>query len=98
MLNRKSGENEGKQKMNRVRIIKADAHNFGVQVYREIKNRRDKTSRYDWVTEKFYGHRLDHAIKFATLYGIPDGETVTPELFAELMQTTITETKKALQP
>ena len=98
MLTRKSGENEGNQKMNKVRIIKADAHNFAVQVYREIESRKTKEKRHEWVTETYYGHRLDHAIKFATLYGIPDGETVTPELFAELMQTTITETKKALQP
>ena len=88
--------------MRKARIIKADSRNFAVQELRTIEPKAKKGEqaplpRTEWVDQGYYGHRLDHAARFAISASFEDGETITPELVEKAVETIVGETKKVLQ-
>lgn len=79
--------------MNKVRVVKFDEHNFGIQVYKQspeivFGKANPRAGEWDWQDERYYGHRLDEALKSAVLKGMDDGEVKESlRLFSEAMKT-----------
>ena len=92
--------------MNKVRVARIDEHNFGIQMYKQspeivFGKANPRANEWEWHDERFYGHRLEDALKFAVLMGMDNGEVKESlKLFAEAMATVpvidVKETKACL--
>lgn len=79
--------------MKKVRIIRADALNFAVEVLETIKGKDDKPDREEWVTKGYYGHRLEWAAESALHLAMPMDEPVTPQMVKDAVASIVAETK-----
>lgn len=85
--------------MRKARIVKVDSRNFAVQELRTIEPKAKKGEvaappRTEWVDQGYFGHRLDHAAKFALSASFEDGEQVTPEMITQAVAVIVRESSK----
>jgi len=87
--------------MNKVRIVKVDDRNFGVQEYRDVEIMVDKKRtgefRKKWVDVAYYGPgTLEWAAKCALLAKVKEQQELIGE-FKSAVAGIVEETKKALK-
>lgn len=70
-----------KLKEGQVRIVKADALNYAVEVVRIVK-KKDGPEVLEWKEHGYYGHRLDWAVKSAMMQSVPEGKELKGEFDA----------------
>lgn len=70
-----------KLKEGQVRIVKADALNYAVEVVRVVK-KKDGSEVLEWKEHGYYGHRLEWAVKSAMMQHIPEGKELKGEFTA----------------
>lgn len=85
-----------------VRIIKADSRNFAVQSLETIipkakKGEEPGPVRIEWKDSGYFGHRLDHAAKFAISDSFEEGEKITPAMVEKAVAQIVSETQKVLK-
>jgi len=81
-------------KYDSARIVRADEHNYGVQIYtrvetaKKVGNKIVKTGevRGEWQDKGYYGHRLDWAAESALFLSMPYGEQITSAMLKAAVQ------------
>jgi hypothetical protein len=87
--------------VNRVRIVRADAHNWGVEVWHDgketvTKGGEVKTTAPGWRTRSYTG-KLEFAVKWAIEESAPAGLELTLAIIKEIEANIIRETKVAFK-
>lgn len=89
-------------KVGDVRIVKLDAHNFAVERLEQPKPKKVKDGEEPkeqkppaWVDVAYYGHKLEHAARYAMYHGIPVGDIVTEAVARECCERIIAATEAA---
>ena len=87
--------------MTPVRIVRVDERNFAVQELADIeatvKGKKTGEVRREWRDSGYFGHRLDHAARFAVLRAAGIGEIVTEQFVNDAVAMIVQGTKDVLQ-
>lgn len=84
------------------RIVRCDALNIAVEVYKAIEVREKQEDgtmpktgavAHRWEESGYYGHRLDHAAESALFQSMPHGEQITPKMIRDAIAEIVANTK-----